>query len=470
MPDALIPPDAAAVLAIDAAVLGSTGGGAFGVTPTGFVVKPFARLLAEKLALARALFGDDVDLTSGSAIRKLLEVSALEDARTWAAVGAVYDNAFVSSATGEALGRLGEELGLPRPFLEARGTVRVKLAGALPAGVAQLEIPRGTRLLTPGGHHAATDETVVLSAASSQREVPVVAFYPGPEHNLNPATASQKLNRWNPEDPALPAAVRAAQVAGTPLVAVEHTAPLSGGELRWSDARYRQLLLRAPRSLWTTDAIRVAVSLVPGVRQVQVHDRWGGLDLHQSVFGNFNFIERVFSSERDLGTPYYFSVLVAPTPAAIWEGGYGLRAAAESAIEELRPVGIFPQVTQAEEVGIGVSARLVVSGIPLPGGPKAAVNASEAAAGLKVRLMERIRQYVDTLGFGEPVRAAEVTWAMMNEPGVADVQDLRLLRAPPPFAAGSTATAQTLALGENATLQPDQIAVFVDAPARLSIV
>jgi len=71
------------VLAVDASVAQTTGGADYGITSTGFNPKPFARLLAEKVALAQALFGDDIDLTSGSAIRKLLEVSALEDARTW---------------------------------------------------------------------------------------------------------------------------------------------------------------------------------------------------------------------------------------------------------------------------------------------------------------------------------------------------------------------------------------------------
>lgn len=65
------------VLAIDEAVARSTGPGAFGIQPEGFVPKPFARLLAEKLSLASQLFGDDLDLTSGSAIRKLMEVSEI---------------------------------------------------------------------------------------------------------------------------------------------------------------------------------------------------------------------------------------------------------------------------------------------------------------------------------------------------------------------------------------------------------
>jgi hypothetical protein len=185
--------DTADVLAVDAAVMLATGSEGFGITAQGFVPKSFARLLAEKLALAQALFGEDLDLTSGSVVRKLLEVSALEDARTWAALGSIYDNLFVGSATGEALSRLGEELGLPRPYLEARGQVTLSLQGTLPDGMAQLTIPRGARMLTPGGHHAATDEPVVLSPTSQQRQVAVVAFFPDPSTTWtrpNPTSAS----------------------------------------------------------------------------------------------------------------------------------------------------------------------------------------------------------------------------------------------------------------------------------------
>jgi hypothetical protein len=468
--------ETADVLAIDAAVARSTGSASFGVTRDGFVPKSFARLLAEKLALARALLGDDLDLTSGSAIRKLLEVSALEDARTWAALAGIYDDMFVASATGHALSRLGEEVGLPRPFLEARGGVRLILQGALPDGFSVLRIPRGARLLTLGGHHAATDETVVLSPADPQRDAAVVAFYPGPEHNLLPSNPSQKIDRFHPLDPSLSELRAAEAAAGAPLVKVEHTVALTGGELQWPDARFRQLLLQAPRSLWTVEAIRTAVSLVPGVRQVKIQDGFGGLDIHQSIFGNFSFIERVFSSERDLGSPYYFTVLVAPTPAAILEGPDGLRASIESAIEDLRPIGIFPRVQEAEQVSVGVEGKLVVAGLPLPSGPKAAVNASEAARALKARLLLRLRQYVEGLAFGEPVRAAEVVWTIMNEPGLADVRDLKLLRYPPGFenvdfgSPSGLPDLQRLESGENLTLQVNQVALFVDDPSRLEVV
>jgi hypothetical protein len=469
--------DVSEVLAIDAFVTRTTGTPEFGITAAGFVPKSFARLLAEKLALAQSLFGNTIDLTSGSALRKLLEVTALEDARTWAALGALYDNSFVSTATGQALSLLGAELGFPRPYAYAKGTINLTLTGELPPGATQVKIPRGARMFTDGGHHVATDQTAILSTATPTHAIAVFAFYPGPEHNLDPAFPAQVVRYWNFNDPMLEELALASPSVDEPIVTIEHTAALTGGDLQWTDARYRQLLLRVPRSIWTVDALRLAVSLVPGVRQVVVRDGFGGLDINQSIFGNFNFIERVFGSERDLGSPYYFTVLVAPTPAAVWEGADGLKVAIESAIEDLRPIGIFPRVEQVGEVGIGIQADLSVKGLPLPAGTPATVDASAPALALKIRLLDRVRTYIDSLEFGEPVRVAEVIWAMMNEPGVADIANLRLLRYPPHFDAvdfstpGSAATdIQTLGYGENVALAVDQIPVLVDDPTRMKIV
>jgi hypothetical protein len=481
--------DTADVLAIDAAVARASGSAQFGITQDGFIAKPFARLLAEKLALARDLFDDGLDLSSGSAIRKLLEVSALEDARTWAALTTIYDNSFISTATGEALSRLGEELGIARPFMEAQGKIKLTLVGTLPNGTTQLLIPRGARLLTLGGHHVATDESVILSPAPGNpaREVAVVAFYPGPEHNLDPTlpatdgTFSQKIDRWNRNDVMLNELIRAESLTGTVLVQIEHTTSLTGGELQWTDSRYRQLLLQAPRSLWSVESIQLAVSLIPGVRQVQVRDAWGGLDLSQSIFGNFNFIERVFTAERELGSPYYFTVLVAPTPAAIWTGPDGLKTAVESAIEDLRPISIFPNVISAEEVSIGITANLAVKGLPLPTGSRDTVNNSVAAKALKSRLLNRVRQYIDALQFGEMIRWSEVMWSLMNEPGIVDVSDLKLLRYPPGFSTVNLSANLTLTpvqelagtvqpYLENIRLQANQVPVFVDNDSGLTII
>lgn len=475
----------AEVLAVDEAVTRSSGAAPYGVTSDGFVPKSFARLLSEKLLLTQQLFGADgvdVDLRSGSLLRKLCELTALEDARHWAAAADVYDASFVSSAHGAALSALGAELGLERPFEAARGQVALQLTAPLAEGDAPLRIPRGARLLTPGGHHAATAETVALSAPGQPRRVPVEAFFPGPEHNLDPATGpGQTLSRWHPDDPALTGLFDAERDVGldggadpgTALVAIAHEQPLTGGERRWGDARYRQLLLGAPRSLWTLDAVRTAVGLVPGVRRAQVRDALGGLDIYQSIFGNFNFIERLFATERDVASPYYFTILVAPTVAAFWEGEDGLARAIASAVEELRPLGIFPNIERAEEVSVTVRADLSVEGVGLPRGSRAVINASEAAARLKDRLLDRLRGYVEALGFGEPVRAAEATWTLMNEPGVTDVRDLHLVRYPVPFDSidfDERPDADVLPCGANLVLQANQVAVLVDDPTELTLV
>jgi hypothetical protein len=223
------------------------------------------------------------------------------------------------------------------------------------------------------------------------------------------------------------------------------------------------------------DAIQIAVSLVPGVRQALIRDAWGGLDINQSIFGNFNFIERVFGSERDLGNPYYFTVLVSGTDSAIWDGPDGLEASVLSAIEDLRPLGIFPQVQEAEQIGVCVHADLIVRGVPMPSGSKAVVNASAPAQALKARLNERLRRYIDSLSFGEPVRASEVIWAIMSEPGIADVQNVQLLRYPPTssqlsFSAAPPTGPAGPGPGLNIDLTINQIADFVDTATELTIV
>jgi hypothetical protein len=461
------------VLAIDDAIARQTGAADYGLGQGGFTPKPFARLLAEKLALARALLGEDVDLGSGSAVRKLLEVTALEDARTWSALASMYDDMFASSATGAALSRLGEELGLARPYRNATGSVKLTLAGPVP-GDASIDLLRGSRLLSAGGHHAALDEPVTLSSSTPSRDVAVSAFYPGPDHNLDPSQASQKLDRFNQEDPKLATLfglLAEAQANGQPFqVKIDHKAPLTGGELQWADARYRELLLIAPRSIWTADALQVAVQLVPGVRRAQVRDLWGGLDIDHSIFGDFDFIERLFGSERDIASPYYVTILVAPTASAIWAGPDGLRASVESAIEDLRPIGIFPNVQQAQQVSVGLQCELVISGLPLPTGSTTTLNASDSAQALKRRLYERVRRYIDGLGFGEPVRAAEVTWALMSEPGVEDVQDLNLLSYPPGMVEAqelAKTTPDSWPCGSNVNIGNDQVPVLVEDLDRL---
>ncbi len=466
---------------IDWDTLLNTASGPYGLTEAGYLPKPYARLLAESLALAGKLFGPEVDVGNGSVLRKLLEMSSLEHARTYAMLAGVVDNLTVPTARGDALSRLGEELGLPRPYLNASGSIKLKYSGGFTAARSTVTLPAGLRMLTPGGHHVALDESAKFTVQRTEVTVPVTAFHPGPEHNLDPTQPAQKIARWNPADPALSVLQEIAATMGagrTPDDAciIEHTTALSTGELRWPDDRYRQLLLRAPRSIWSVEAMAIAVSLVPGVRQAKLVDLQGGLDIELPIFGTFSFGERVFGTERDLASPYYFTVLVAPTPAAIWDGADGLAALVAETLEDLRPIAVFPEIRQASELYVGVQADLVVDGLPLPGGDRTSVNASSAALALKRRIAARVKGYIDNLGFGEAVSPAKVTWMIMNETGVADVRNVRLKRYPRPesgldfSAAVASGEAELLGCGAALSTAPDQVAVYVDELDDLTII
>jgi hypothetical protein len=467
------------IVALDALVASTQSGKPFGITASGFVPKPLARLLDEKVAAARALFGDNVDLTSGSVIRKLLELMSMEEARAWQHLGILYDSVFVARATGEALSMLGSELGIQRPHLRATGSVQISLTQDLPAGTTELVLDLGTRLLTPGGHDYFIAQRVVLSTSAKKADVAVKAFQPGPDSNLDPnltvgGAHPQQLDRFNPLDGRSDQVRQLQSQAGAPVVKVDHKQPTTGGELFWNDEQYRDLLLAYPRNLWSADAIRIAVALVPGVRQVIVKDRFGGLDINQSIFGNFNFIERLFSEERSLGSPYYFTVLVAMDDGAIWDGAGQLRDRVATAVDAVRPVGIFPNIVEASDVGVGLQCNLTVEGVPIPAGTPSAINTSPEAIALKQRILNRIRRYVMSLGIGDQLRYSEVFWAVMEEPGVVDCKELKLRRYPP--AIGSlnlsgavSAQPQVLDLDVDVTVSPTEVAVLVEDPSPITI-
>ncbi|MET9894366.1 baseplate J/gp47 family protein [Streptomyces sp. NPDC006465] len=453
---------------------------AFGITPQGFVPKPLARLLDEKKAAAQVLFGSDVDLTAGSTLRKILEIIALEEARTWVHLGLSYEDTRVSTAVGDALSRLGAELGLPRPHHRATGKVTLKLAAALPPDVPEVEIERGTRLLTTGGQDYFLDESATLTNSGQQATVAVKAVAPGPEFNADPhhvdqdGTTPGRISRFNPADPRT--VHRLARTGGVEAVTIEHTTATGGGELYWSDSRYRDLLLAHPRNVWSPETMRITAALVPGVRQVLVKDLFGGLDINQPIFGSFSFLERLFSQERSLGDPTFFTVLVAPDEGAIWEGTGQLRDQVAAALDQVRPVGIAPKIEQAQQVSVGLNCKISVDGLPIPVGLPEAVKVSPEAIALKSRILDRVRRRVLTLGIGEPVRYSEVLWAVMEEPGVVDARDLRLRRFPrrlpsvPLDGPEVPQEAQELEPLQDVEISPTEIALLVDSLEDIIIV
>jgi uncharacterized phage protein gp47/JayE len=418
----------------------------YGVTPTGFVVKPFADILNAKLDLARSVFGPDVDLRSTSALRKILDIASAEDQEHWKALEGGYYANFISTATGDALNVLGDDLGRQRENQQATGQVTFTLANGAPGR--NYILPTGTLVETAAPViRFRTTDTAILSSGQTTASVRATAVLPGASGNvtasaiiqIDPIYASHYLS------------------LGTANVAATNPAPFTRGDLLADDETYRAQLLRLPRTLFTVQAVSATVLNVDGVRDCRVSDPLGGVDVSLSIFKSFVFDRRHFGQARFLGTPYFFDVLVAPQPGYAWEtigAVIGLRDQVAAAVDTVRPIGIFPNVRLADLVVVGVRANITTR----PGMDLVAVGAA---------LKSSFEQRVAGLGLGGAVLASEVLRDLLNVSGVVDVQNLHLRRYPPTFGSivfGDREQFQSAAieadLGANLSLASHEIATF----------
>jgi len=418
----------------------------FGVTPTGFVVKRFADILNAKLDLARSAFGPDVDLRSTSALRKILDIASAEDQEHWKALEGGYYANFVSTATGDALNVLGDDLGRQRENQQATGQVTFTLANAAPGR--NYVLPIGTLIETAAPViRFRTTDTVILSSAQMVGTVGATAVLPGAGGNIaasaivqiDPIYASHYLS------------------LGTATITATNPAPFTGGDLLSDDETYRAQLLRLPRTLFTLQALSATVLNVDGVRDCKLSDPLGGVDVSLSIFNSFVYDRRRFGQARFLGTPYFFDVLVAPQPGYAWDtigAVVGVRDQVAAAVDAVRPIGIFPNIRLADLVVVGVRANITTQ----PGLDLVAVGAA---------LKSAFERRVAGLGLGGAVLASEVLRDLLNVSGVVDVQNLHLRRYPPTFSAivfGDREQFQGAAieadLGANLALGPNEIATF----------
>jgi hypothetical protein len=395
----------------------------YGVTTQGFIVKPFKAILEDAFARAKLLFGPDIDLRSSSSVRKLLELTSLEDALSWMQLDDVYHSTFVATAGGQALDRLGTDLGLDRSFAFASGVVTFKLASTAPLNCL-FTMPPGTLVdappLKPGAQpvrfRLGVKRVLVLHNppdGTEQAQATVTAVTPGPDGNI----AQKTLTGIDPDfaanylsfDPA--------------VVVVSNAAPFTGGDAREDDSSYRRKLFALPRSLWTVDAVRQIVLAVDGVRDALVDDPFGGLDKATQPFGEFCFSDEKFQAARDLCNPYFFTITVAPDPGVLWESSgaiVGLRKQVLDAIQPIRPVSIFPTLAVADLVEIALRVQLTLT----PGADAGAVLALANS---------NLEAYIGSLRLGESVLYSQVLRILAEIPNVLNVQNLRLRRCPPRF-------------------------------------
>jgi uncharacterized phage protein gp47/JayE len=421
---------------------------AFGVTPAGFVTKPLATLLDEAFERARQAFGQDVDLRSSSPLRKILELCTAEDALLWMRLEDAYYANFIPTAVGRQLDQLGADLGLQRRFGYGLGTVTFTLGGEPKPGYVYV-LPLGTVVQTAAGTQFRTTERVALTTARPAGDAAAVTLRRGPAGDARPGEISQinaeYLRRFVHFPPA----------GGTVSVSAQNQVAFTGGDELEDDLAFRRRLIDRPRTIWTAESLRESALDVDGVRDCVVWDPYGGLDRTSDWFGSFKFKQRMLSSERDLCSPYFFDLVVAPEPGAVWESSAdlpGVRADIEAALADKRPISVFPNILRACEVEISAAGQVLM-----------AAGYDPLAVLAEVR--QRVAAYIFGLRMGDDVLAAEVSCAVMGVPGVVDIQGLRLSRCPPRF--GVVVFCKQLAFqdrpivagcGENITLATREIA------------
>jgi uncharacterized phage protein gp47/JayE len=378
----------------------------FGVTEEGFNLKGFDAILGESLERARQAFGANVDLTSTSPLRKILEATAAEDAELWKSMEDLYYSNFMATAVGSSLDLLGEELGLPRRLQFAQGEVTFRLAN--PTSGHRYVVPEGAVVVTASPARAFhTTAPLILSGGSPQGKASVVAFERGPDGNIpahqivgiEPVYQKVYFGDW-----------------GAATLAVSNDRAFAGGETTEPDEVYRNRLLGLPRALWTLDSVRRAALEVDGVLDVLLSDPLGGIDVSQSYFNQFNFAERVFggdfSSGRLLVKPYFFDVIVAHESAWPWRSWGpvpGIYEQVKAALDRVRPIGIHPNIMPANHIDVGLHAKVISE----PGyDPQTLKNAIT-------------RQLADAMGalkLGGDVLYSQVMRVFVEQPGVVDVR------------------------------------------------
>ncbi|MFF5302028.1 baseplate J/gp47 family protein [Streptomyces sp. NPDC013161] len=427
----------------------------YGVTADGFVLKPVDVILSESFDRARAAF-PGADLTSTSALRKILETAAAEDGELWKRLEDLYYANFISTASGDALDLLGEDTGLERAPLASTGTVTVTLNNGVEGR--SYVLPQGAILVTaarPGrpARSFGTVAPVVLDTNTPTADIGVVAFEPGPDGDVDDGTITGI-------DPAYETVYLTD--LGAAEFEVTNRAATTGGTEEEGDGAYRGRLLGIARNLWTVEAVAQAALGVGGVLDVVLSDPLGGVDVSQSYFDLFHFDQRAFSSERRVGQPYFFTVVVAHDFRWPWHTTGSVPGVFErvgAAVDTVRPIGIHADIVEADHIEVGVRATLVIA----PG--------SDGVALLSA-VRRRLATDIGALRLGGDVLYAQVVSAFVEQPGVLDVQGLHLRRAPAAFGRitfGDVPFQRVLAegaVGENLVMGPTELATFtVDGDA-----
>jgi uncharacterized phage protein gp47/JayE len=230
----------------------------YGVTEAGFVIKEYDVILEEMQAEAQEKFGADVDLTDRSPLGLFIKLMAWAVFDEWQQLEAVYNNAYVDTATEQSLDYVGKFIGISRKEAIA-ATGEVVFTGAegavIPAGFLVAAVDGSVRFLTTQAATIEVGQTTVT--------VPVECETPGVIGNL---AIDVVVGIVNPQS--------GIEAVTNPKATGDATQGFVPGAEVESDEEFRERyrLSTAAGGSGTCDAIRAAILGVPNVRTCKVVD------------------------------------------------------------------------------------------------------------------------------------------------------------------------------------------------------
>lgn len=129
----------------------------YGLTPSGFVVKPFNVILEEQKELYRQKFGNDIDLSPESVAGAVCHNESIKIAQIWEMLGGLYTCHDVNSASGVHLDRLGNQVNVQR-----QGATSTEVQCVL-WGDNGTVIPQGHLAEDENEHYFKSEEAITLN-------------------------------------------------------------------------------------------------------------------------------------------------------------------------------------------------------------------------------------------------------------------------------------------------------------------
>lgn len=213
----------------------------------GFKRKNYADLLTDMDVKARELFGDDINTSERSPLGILIRFFAWFLAKTWELAEKVYNSGFITKAEGVQLDYL-------TPFFNTkRNPERASIVPLAFTGTPAHTIVEGTQFTTESNIYFVLTEDVTLDVDGTG-EGEAIAMEPGITGNVLANTITVQAE------------------PDADVLTVTNPEAATGGRDKESDTELLSRLLdsNAAQGSATADAIRAAVTSVPGVRAASV--------------------------------------------------------------------------------------------------------------------------------------------------------------------------------------------------------